>query len=216
MWKNLVERRATRRNGGRRLSEAAMSRSFQAVGEWWFQNKWETKRWARSTEGRVTAVERSVEVICDAHTLGSVLFIKAELVWRRIASHGKRSSPAMVWAGTAIAIKQNERNVWEWESSEVNDNAWGIGAVCVLVILFIFYFFTYSKIRVNHFNPWTPLCCVVPKVCYTTTSTSFTPESWWFPIKIFMVFRSMFLSIKNNMNSSFELRKMTNILHRSV
>jgi len=33
MWKNLVERRAVSSNGGRRLSEAAMSRSFQAMGE---------------------------------------------------------------------------------------------------------------------------------------------------------------------------------------
>lgn len=169
MWKNLVERRATRSNGGRRLSEEAMSRSFQAVGEWWFQNKWETKRWARSTEGRVTAVERSDEVICDAHTLGSVLFIKAELVWRRIASHGKRSLPEMVWAGTAIAIKQNQRNVrecWESECSEVNDNAWG--CLC-FVIIFNFFFSHIKKLESN---------ILIHVVCYTTTSTIFTPESW--------------------------------------
>lgn len=80
MWKNIVERRAMRSNGGRRLSEVAMSRSFQTVGEWWFQNKWETKRRARSTEGRVTAEERSMEVICDAHTLGQVC-CSAKLSW---------------------------------------------------------------------------------------------------------------------------------------
>lgn len=118
----LVERRARRREGGMILREAAVCRSFQAMGEWLSQKKWETKRRARSTEGRVTAPEeeeRRVEITSDAHTLGSVFLSTATSVCRITAFHSLRSSTSLVCAGTAMAVLIKHKKQRKWRMAWV-------------------------------------------------------------------------------------------------
>lgn len=100
--RDLEERRERRSRGGTSLKDKAVSRNFQVMGTWLAQQMWETRRWARSGEGRTTRAELRMELSCTAHTMGSMFLSCAALVSSITASH--TPPPPTPSMGTADAV----------------------------------------------------------------------------------------------------------------
>lgn len=83
----LWERRARTSRGGTIVTVIAFSRSFQERGVWFSQKMWETRRWARSGDGREIPAAERVKRSSRAHWSGSTFFSWADLISDVTDSH---------------------------------------------------------------------------------------------------------------------------------